>query len=156
MYLEFKDIELTTMCAVLRKGEVLCINRRKTWRGYAFPGGHLENGESFSECAKREVFEETGLIIKELKPVGMTHFFNTDTGKRLMVVNFVATEYSGEAENRSDEGDIEWIKITDLKKYDLAEGMEQRLDLFFSNGYKEMYVEWNEREGYTKVEKNFA
>lgn len=30
---------------------------------YAFPGGHLENGESVEECAWREVMEETGLEI---------------------------------------------------------------------------------------------
>lgn len=28
---------------------------------YAAPGGHLEFGESFVQCAKREVLEETGL-----------------------------------------------------------------------------------------------
>ncbi|MBX3138826.1 NUDIX domain-containing protein [Candidatus Obscuribacterales bacterium] len=29
---------------------------------YAAPGGHLEYGESFAECARREVLEETGLV----------------------------------------------------------------------------------------------
>ncbi len=28
---------------------------------YQFPGGHLENGESFNDCLKREVLEETGI-----------------------------------------------------------------------------------------------
>jgi 8-oxo-dGTP diphosphatase len=31
------------------------------------PGGHLEYGESFADCAKREVLEETGLEIGEVK-----------------------------------------------------------------------------------------
>ncbi|PVH94275.1 hypothetical protein DM02DRAFT_618752 [Periconia macrospinosa] len=31
------------------------------------PGGHIEYGESFEECAKREVLEETGLEIGEIK-----------------------------------------------------------------------------------------
>jgi len=34
---------------------------------YAFPGGHLENGESVEECARREVREETGLEIVEVE-----------------------------------------------------------------------------------------
>ena len=49
-----------------------------TW---AFPGGHLEYFESFEECAKREVEEETGLKITLLdkNPVAVTNdFFEKD------------------------------------------------------------------------------
>jgi len=35
-----------------------------TW---ALPGGHLEFGESFEECAAREVMEETGLDVEDVK-----------------------------------------------------------------------------------------
>lgn len=34
---------------------------------YAFPGGHLEFGESITHCARREVAEETGLKIKNIR-----------------------------------------------------------------------------------------
>jgi 8-oxo-dGTP diphosphatase len=34
---------------------------------YSFPGGHLENGESITDCAKRETLEETGVVIRNAR-----------------------------------------------------------------------------------------
>jgi 8-oxo-dGTP diphosphatase len=34
---------------------------------YAAPGGHLEHGETFSDCARREVLEETGLTVTAVR-----------------------------------------------------------------------------------------
>ncbi len=36
---------------------------------YEVPGGHRENGETILEAAKRELFEETGAIAFDIKPV---------------------------------------------------------------------------------------
>ena len=41
------------------------------WSGYAFPGGHVENGESFAESVIREIYEETGLTIQNPQLVGI-------------------------------------------------------------------------------------
>ena len=54
---------------VVRDGKVL-LGQRKGSHGegeYAFPGGHLEYMESFADCAKREVLEETGLLIDNVQ-----------------------------------------------------------------------------------------
>ncbi len=50
---------------VVRDGKYLLGKRRgKHMPGfYAAPGGHLEAGETFAECARREVAEETGLTV---------------------------------------------------------------------------------------------
>lgn len=39
-------------------------------RGWEFPGGKKEPGETLTETALREVFEETGAIIDELELIG--------------------------------------------------------------------------------------
>ena len=59
---------------VVRDGRVLLGKRRNahgagTWQ---FPGGHLEYGESIEACARRELFEETGLSILNLR-IGSIH-----------------------------------------------------------------------------------
>lgn len=61
---------------------------------YAAPGGHLEYGESFAQCAAREVMEETGLLVTDL------HFLmigNYDfSGKHYVDIDMVAYSNHGE------------------------------------------------------------
>ena len=45
--------------------------KNNRWSGYAFPGGHVENGESFAESVIREIYEETGLTIQNPQLVGI-------------------------------------------------------------------------------------
>jgi len=54
---------------ILKEGKVL-LGKRRGSHGegeYAFPGGHLEYMESFEKCAKREVLEECGIEIDNIR-----------------------------------------------------------------------------------------
>lgn len=54
---------------VMKEGKVL-LGKRISSHGtgeYAWPGGHMEHMESFEGCAKREVREETGIEIKNIR-----------------------------------------------------------------------------------------
>jgi len=65
---------------------------------WQFPGGHLEDGESVTECAYREVQEETGLKIKALRHLGFTDK-SFAVGQRQYVTLLVSGIYvSGEAQ----------------------------------------------------------
>jgi 8-oxo-dGTP diphosphatase len=54
---------------VIKDGRVL-LGKRKGSHGHnswSFPGGHLEFGESVEDCARREVLEETGVSIANIR-----------------------------------------------------------------------------------------
>lgn len=70
---------------VMRRGRALLGRRRGShWAGYyAAPGGHIEFGESFEQAARREVREETGLEIADLRLLSVGNYiFDHEDGER--------------------------------------------------------------------------
>lgn len=67
------DLIMVTACGVIienEKREIL-LQRRQDNGLWGLPGGSMEPGEKFEEAAKREVFEETGIKIDELRLFGI-------------------------------------------------------------------------------------
>jgi len=76
-------------------GERIINNQMVCWQ---FPGGHLENDESVIVCAQREVSEETGLQIKNLRHLGFTDK-PFSAGDKKYITLLVSCDYSsGEAQ----------------------------------------------------------
>ncbi|MEJ2657170.1 MAG: NUDIX hydrolase [Desulfobacterales bacterium] len=79
---------------VVKDSRVLLGKRRGshgsgTWQ---FPGGHLEFGEPIEDCAKRELFEETGLSIRNIRFGPYTNdIFKTE--QKHYVTLFVIADY---------------------------------------------------------------
>ncbi|PON35375.1 Nucleoside triphosphatase YtkD [Parasponia andersonii] len=60
----------------LLRGKTVLLGRRRRSIGdsyFCIPGGHLEFGESFDECARRELNEETGLEIEKIEFLKVTN-----------------------------------------------------------------------------------
>lgn len=84
---------------------------RGKWNG---PGGKLETGETIEQSVIREIKEETGLEVKNLKKTGELEFiFRGKEDWNQMVHVFITDEFSGEI-NSSDEGELKWFKIEQL------------------------------------------
>jgi len=63
---------------------------------WSVPGGHLEFGESIEAGAAREVLEETGVTIKDVKIAGFTNDIFTSEGKHYITVWVTSNWNTGE------------------------------------------------------------
>lgn len=134
-------VTLTNMCMIYdNQGNILVQDRLDPdWPGVTFPGGHVEPGESFVESVIREVREETGLTIRKPQLCGLKQFLLND-GVRYVVFFFKTDCFSGELTS-SDEGEVFWIKRSELGNYKLANDFENMLRIFESEDLSEFYYE---------------
>lgn len=82
---------------VIKDGKVL-LGKRKNAHGegtWSFPGGHLELNEELEDCAKRELMEETGLNIKNIKFGPFTNDIFEKEGKHYITLYLLSKYGSG-------------------------------------------------------------
>ena len=61
--------EYTRVICVSKYKDKYVFSYNKKRKGWEIPGGHIEEGESWQEAAKREMYEETGATKIEVIPV---------------------------------------------------------------------------------------
>ena len=77
----------------------MLLGKRKNAHGagtWQFPGGHLEYGESIEACARRELFEETGLSIVNLRMGPFTNDLFEEEKKHYVTLFVVADRTTGD------------------------------------------------------------
>lgn len=66
------EMLMTVGCGIIIEQEnQILLQHRKDRDIWGIPGGVMEPGETFNEAAVRETFEETGLIVEQLKLFGI-------------------------------------------------------------------------------------
>jgi 8-oxo-dGTP diphosphatase len=86
---------LVGVAVIIFKDHMVLLGKRKMSHGdgtWALPGGHLEFNETIEDCAKREVFEETGLFIKNIRYGAFTNDVFSEAQKHYITL-FVVSEY---------------------------------------------------------------
>jgi 8-oxo-dGTP diphosphatase len=81
---------------VMRDGKVLMHKRKGDHGGgtWSFPGGHLEYGETPEQRALREVAEECGIAVRNLRRGPYTNDVHEHEGKHYITL-FVLADYAG-------------------------------------------------------------
>lgn len=116
------------------KDELLMVKRHKvhgseTW---STPGGYLEFGESFEDCAVREVKEETGIVVARPKFYAVTNDVFPAEGKHFVTIWMRAWYFSGEVRIGSPDeiAKFGWFEVNHLPK-PLFPPLQNLLSKFF-------------------------
>lgn len=106
------------MLFFLDKNNRILLQLRKDNNCWGLAGGSLEIGETLEEVAKRELYEETGLVAKKLK------LFNVFSGKEFyykypngdevynVIAAYVCTDFEGEI--KMDENEVQDLRFFHL------------------------------------------
>lgn len=109
-----KTPALTTDCVIFDgKGRVLVIRRGNPpfKGGYALPGGFVEIGETVEEACRREVLEEVGLTVGDLRLIGVYSDPARDPRGHTVSVAFLTVLPGVSAPKAgSDAKSVEWVR----------------------------------------------
>jgi len=114
-----------TLVFITRGERVLLLRgsaQKRIWANkYNGIGGHIERDEDIYVAAQREILEETGLHVDNLRLVGLINI-DGDQPTGIMLFVFVADSPSGEP-IPSAEGTLEWIDFECIDQVDLVEDL---------------------------------
>ena len=104
-----------TLCFILHDNKVLLLKKNPGLFGagkWNAPGGKLQPYETAEHCAVREVYEETGLRIRQPTTVGILSFFkfNKRAYPDWMAHLFLTREFKGTIKE-SEEGVLRWFPV---------------------------------------------
>ena len=104
----------TTAIVIESDGKYLLVKRAKRpEKGFwAFPGGHVDEGETIHECAVRECKEEVGCVEVEQKPFCI-FIHDMDLAHRHKGHGFKG-KILGEPKAGSDAEEVKWFSIEEI------------------------------------------
>ncbi|MCL2415963.1 MAG: NUDIX hydrolase [Defluviitaleaceae bacterium] len=108
---------------IIHKNGKLLLQKRNDNGCWGEHGGYAEIGETVENAAKRELFEETGLIANSLELVGVfsgEELFHTYPNGDMVAntdILYICEDFCGEISMQLDEvSDLQWFDIENLPK----------------------------------------
>jgi 8-oxo-dGTP diphosphatase len=124
-------VQIIVNCCVRWQGGIVMI--RKPRRGWWYlPGGKVDPGEIWIEAAAREVKEETGLTVEDLRLRGI-HLVQVEAGngepaREQAIIQFSANRVTGQLLAASKEGEIRVVEVHHLHSLPMNEGDRQMIE----------------------------
>jgi 8-oxo-dGTP diphosphatase len=126
--------------ALIFEGDSILLVERagEPLKGYwSLPGGLIETGELIEDAVRREVHEETGLLVELLSRFDIFERIMRDAEGRAeyhyVLVDYICRVVGGAPCAGDDVSRLKWVKRPDLGNYKLTEGTLQAIERAFSN-----------------------
>lgn len=142
---------LVNMCMIYDRNndKILILDKVKKygWEGLTFVGGHVEKGEVLYDSCVREVFEETGLNVKNLKLKGTVSWIDEINDIRELGFLYYTEDFSGELIENNIEGKLFWMGMEEFKNADgKSYNIDKIFDLYLSDNYTELMIKWGQND----------
>lgn len=117
-----RKIATALECYVNKDGKWLMLHRhpnKKIMPGvWMAPGGKIERNEGLFECARREIYEETGIKIKNLRIRATGNAYLKDLDSE-MFFHFITADWAdGELIAETDVGELVWLSSEEIFRLD--------------------------------------
>lgn len=127
------------------EGKILLVH--SPWRGWEYPGGLIEPGETFEEALRREIREESGVEVEILSFVGICK----NVEKNIVNIDFTCRYVSGELTTSEESTQVIWATPEEAMEMITFPLTKKRLTNMLS-GSKEAVFFGFKREPFTVVE----
>jgi 8-oxo-dGTP pyrophosphatase MutT (NUDIX family) len=131
---------ISSLCYLESDGKLLMLQRNKEpFQGFwTAPGGKLEPMENPRQTINREIWEETGLVLKDPK----LKMINSETGEsrdyNWLVFIFIAHQFTGSLK-KCDEGILQWIPRSQIMDSQIPD-VDRKLLPMILEGEKRYFV----------------
>ena len=135
---------------VKRDGKLLVIRRsmRKTYMpGFVQPvGGKININEGALHAAERELLEETGLSVKNIRLEAVLTDIHKDGVNNWQVFHFSGDYAGGEVSSNIDEGELLWLTPEEIKKEKVLDSIIRIVDNIADPSHEVLFAEyaWDE------------
>jgi 8-oxo-dGTP pyrophosphatase MutT (NUDIX family) len=110
-----RETAFGTKSIIFNSGKILILVKKNGQLD--LPGGKVRHNEFFSDCIVREVLEETGLSVKDLKPAAEWSFFRKDRGYNIIGVTYLCNCISKNVHLSNEHKSYFWTDAEDILRF---------------------------------------
>ena len=122
-------------------GQVLLIKSPR-YGDWEFPGGQVEEGETIPHALEREVFEETGIVVRVKSLVGI---YSNTRKPSIVNLDFTCEYVSGEPKTSVESTEVEWVErqeaLSRVKREAIYKRLKNMLEFDGKISYRAYFVD---------------